>query len=57
MTMLATYPGMYAEDPAWDSKEIRRELTPIVARLRALLGDLERIADEDDFDDDGTTGD
>lgn len=44
-------------DPVWDSQEIRKELTPIVRRLRLLLNDLERIADEDDYDDNGRHGD
>jgi hypothetical protein len=58
MTMLtATYPGM-GEDPAWDSREVRKELTPIVHRLRLLLEDLERVVDaEDDTEDDGHHGD
>lgn len=46
--MLATMP---AEDPAADSKQIRKELAPIIERLRVLLRDLERIADAGDFDD------
>lgn len=54
MTMLA---AMHAEDPAWDSKEIRRELSPIVKRLQAAIRDLERLADNDDYDDNGRTGD
>ena len=54
--MLATYSST-SEDPAWDSKEIRKELSPIVRRLRLLLEDLEQIADADDFDDDGRHGD
>lgn len=50
--MLATYPGRFPDDPAWDSREVRRELTPIVRRLRTLLEDLEKVVDDDDFDDD-----
>jgi hypothetical protein len=54
--MLITYSGM-SPDPAWDSKQIREELTPIVQRLRRLLVDLERVADAKEYDDDGKTGD
>lgn len=54
--LTATYPGM-TPDPTRDSREVRRELTPIVRRLRELLMELERVADADDYDDDGKTGD
>ena len=45
------------QDPVMDSREIRKELSPIVRRLRLLLTDLERVVDEDDFDDNGRHGD
>lgn len=57
--MTATYPGM-SDDPIRDSRDIRRrELTPIVERLRAILDDLEEYAKMKpaDFDDDGHHGD
>jgi hypothetical protein len=57
--MTATYPGM-SDDPIQDSKNIRRrELTPIVERLKSVLAELEEYAQmrPADYDDNGHHGD
>jgi hypothetical protein len=48
MTMTIPFSGRSQDDPAWDSQEVRRELNPIVRRLRVLLEDLERVVDTED---------
>jgi hypothetical protein len=50
------------DDPTWDSKEIRRELTPILHQLQVGLRDLEAYInkaddDTDDSEDGGRRGD
>lgn len=62
MTMTATYPGQ-SDDPTWDSREVRKVLTPIANQLRILLDDVERALDASDgiaaadFNDEGRHGD
>ena len=59
MTLTATYPGM-SEDPARDSREVRKELTPILRQLQDGLQELEDYInkiDDDETEDQGRHGD